>query len=35
VKSAPLLGQHNTEIYGKMLGMSPGELEQLKQQGVI
>jgi formyl-CoA transferase len=35
VKSAPLLGQHNHEVYGKMLGLSGGDLEQLKQQGVI
>jgi len=35
VKSAPLLGQHNVEIYGEMLGLTPGDLEQLKQQGVV
>jgi formyl-CoA transferase len=35
VKSAPLLGQHNVEIYGEMLGLTTGDLEQLKQQGVV
>ena len=35
VKSAPLLGEHNREIYGGMLGFKDGDLEQLKEQGVI
>ncbi|HUO05156.1 MAG TPA: CoA transferase [Candidatus Binataceae bacterium] len=32
---APLLGQHNDEVFGKMLGMGPDEIEQLKKDGVI
>ncbi len=35
VKSAPLLGQHNGEIYREMLGLRDSDLEQLKQDGVI
>jgi formyl-CoA transferase len=35
VKSAPLLGQHNREVYGSMLGIKDGELEELKQHGII
>ncbi len=32
---APLLGEHNFTVYGKMLGLSMEELEQLKKEGVI
>jgi formyl-CoA transferase len=35
VRSAPLLGQHNREVYSSILGFKDGDLEQLKQQGVI
>jgi formyl-CoA transferase len=35
VKSAPLLGQHNAEVYSEMLGLKGSDLEQLKEQGVI
>lgn len=32
---APGLGEHNADIYGKVLGFSEEELEQLKKDGVI
>jgi formyl-CoA transferase len=35
ITSAPLLGQHNREIYGAMMGFKDDDLEQLKEQGVI
>jgi formyl-CoA transferase len=35
VKAAPLLGQHNGEVYGEMLGMTAGDLERLKTDGVV
>jgi formyl-CoA transferase len=35
VKAAPLLGQHNGEVYGELLGMTAGELERLKADGVV
>jgi formyl-CoA transferase len=35
VSSAPILGQHNGEVYGAYLGLKDSELEELKRQGVI
>jgi formyl-CoA transferase len=35
VRSAPLLGQHNAEVFAEYLGFDAAELERLKQEGVI
>jgi crotonobetainyl-CoA:carnitine CoA-transferase CaiB-like acyl-CoA transferase len=32
---SPKLGQHNAEVYGRWLGLSPGEIADLAQSGVI
>jgi crotonobetainyl-CoA:carnitine CoA-transferase CaiB-like acyl-CoA transferase len=32
---APLLGEHNQEIYGTRLGLSRQEMDQLKSAGII
>ena len=32
---APRLGQHNQEVYGKYLELTPAELDALKKEGVI
>ena len=33
--SGPVLGAHNEEIYGSLLGLSPQDLHALEEQGVI
>jgi formyl-CoA transferase len=35
VRSAPLLGQHNNEVFAEYLGFGAAEIERLKQEGVI
>jgi formyl-CoA transferase len=35
VARSPLLGEHNAEIYGKLLGYKPDEIEQLRRDGII
>jgi crotonobetainyl-CoA:carnitine CoA-transferase CaiB-like acyl-CoA transferase len=32
---APMLGQHNEEVYMKILGFSTKELEEMEKEGVI
>ena len=34
-RHAPLLGEHNHPIFERLLGMSPGEIEKLKEEQVI
>jgi len=35
VTSAPLLGEHNREVYAELLGIGADELERMKSDGVI
>jgi formyl-CoA transferase len=35
VKASPLLGAHNEEIYGALLGLAPGDLAALRKQNLI
>lgn len=34
-RHAPLLGEHNTEVYCEMLGFSPEEVQKMKDSGTI
>ena len=34
-RPAPLLGQHNEEVYRDLLGLSAGQLEELATQGIV
>lgn len=35
VQAAPLLGEHNREVYQNMLGYGPDELQRLKDKGLV
>jgi crotonobetainyl-CoA:carnitine CoA-transferase CaiB-like acyl-CoA transferase len=35
LEPAPLLGQHSADVFGEWLGMSQGDVEALRQEGVI
>ena len=35
LEPAPLLGQHAAEVFGEWLGMSAGDVEALRREGVI
>jgi benzylsuccinate CoA-transferase BbsF subunit len=34
-RGAPRLGQHNSEVFGTLLGLSPEEVDELAMEGVI
>ncbi len=35
ITAAPLLGQHNGEVYGELLGMTTADLQRLQSAGVV
>jgi crotonobetainyl-CoA:carnitine CoA-transferase CaiB-like acyl-CoA transferase len=34
-RPAPLLGQHNTEVYAEFFGFDDGKLQELRETGTI
>jgi formyl-CoA transferase len=34
-QGAPLLGEHNERVFGDLLGLPPGEIERLREAGII
>jgi len=34
-RGAPCLGEHNDLVFGDVLGLSPSEIAELREQGVI
>jgi len=34
-RGAPALGEHNEEVYGQLLGMTPEEVAALKEKGIV
>jgi crotonobetainyl-CoA:carnitine CoA-transferase CaiB-like acyl-CoA transferase len=34
-RGAPCLGEHNEEVFGRLLGLTPANLAQLREEGVI
>ena len=35
VKAAPLLGEHNGQVFGEWLGINAADLEELRSDGVV
>jgi formyl-CoA transferase len=35
VGRSPLLGEHNADVYGRLLGYKPEDVDQLKRDGII
>lgn len=34
-RGAPLLGEHNEEVFGRLLGLTPADVAQLREEGVV